>query len=87
MDPDEVTRLVNELKLSKPPDSEKILTIDSDSLKIGEQRLENCLVAKVLSPKAVNLEVFKQQMPRILQTTRQIEIGSMGDRQYLHLGF
>ncbi|XP_073049661.1 uncharacterized protein [Primulina eburnea] len=79
MDPDEVARLVTKLKISNLHVLGETLTLDVADLKAGKQRLESCLVAKVLSPKMINSAAFKQQMPRILQTIKHVEIGALGD--------
>lgn len=83
MDPDEVAHLVTELKLSSNSEKEPTLTIEDDALKIGEQRLGNCLVAKVFSRKEINRETFVQQISRILQANTHIEIGSVGHNIFL----
>ncbi|XP_073028653.1 uncharacterized protein [Primulina eburnea] len=83
MDPYEVSRLVTNLKLSSVPNKDPPLTIEADSISIGERRIENCLVAKVFSSKAVNREAFATQISRILQATKHIEIGAVGDNLFL----
>lgn len=83
MDPDKVTRLIHDLKLSIQSKKEVPIIIDNKALKTGEQRVESCLIAKVLTPKPVNLKVVKQQIMRILQTIRKIEIGSLGDNIFM----
>ncbi|XP_073017758.1 uncharacterized protein [Primulina eburnea] len=83
MDPDKVVRLVTALKLSSSPNKDPPITFEADSLLIGEQRIGRCLVAKVFSSKAVNHEAFVNQIPRILQATKHIEIGVLGDNLFL----
>lgn len=53
--------LVSDLKLSSNrEEEEELLTFEDEALKIGEKRLENCLVAKVFSQKAINCDTFVQ---------------------------
>ncbi|XP_073151980.1 uncharacterized protein [Henckelia pumila] len=83
MDPDEVVRLVEELKISTCHEEEQTLTIDTDALQIGEQRTGSCLVAKIFSPKAINREAVISHLPRILQAIKHIEICSVGDNLFI----
>lgn len=52
-------------------------------MEIGEARVANCLVARVISSKAVNREVFRVQIPRIIQLTRKMEIEFAGDNTFI----
>ncbi|XP_073016147.1 uncharacterized protein [Primulina eburnea] len=52
-------------------------------MRFGEERIANCLAAKVISPKSINKETFKVQIPRILQARRRIETQSMGDNTFV----
>lgn len=54
MDTDDVARLVTELRLSNKPSDEQILILEEEMLRIGEQNIGYCLVAKVFSTKAIN---------------------------------
>lgn len=83
MDPTEVTRLVEELKLSSRCEEDLVLQIGQEVLKIGEERIGKCLVAKIFSTKAVNRETFVNHIPRILQAKNHIEIGFLGDNIFL----
>lgn len=83
MDPNEVTRLVEELEVTSQYDVEPALTIGSEVLKKGEECIGNCLVAKIFSPKAINRETFVTHIPRILQSNNKIEVGFMGDNTFL----
>ncbi|XP_073025065.1 uncharacterized protein [Primulina eburnea] len=82
MDPDEISRLVNDLKLSHN-DPNDTVNLEEEDIKIGEERLLRCLVAKVLSPKAINRDAFRQQMPRVLQSEKRIIIEATGDNTFV----
>ncbi|XP_073030649.1 uncharacterized protein [Primulina eburnea] len=82
MDPDEISRLVNEMKLSHNDPSD-VVNLEETYIRIGEERLAQCLVAKVLSTKAVNIEAFRQQMPRVIQAERRIDIEVTGDHYFV----
>ncbi|XP_073016744.1 uncharacterized protein [Primulina eburnea] len=82
MDPDEISRLAEEMRLSAPKEKDTIILDDSET-RIGHERLNNCLVAKILSPKAMNRETFHHQMPRILQASRKAHIEAMGDNTFV----
>lgn len=83
MDLEEVTKQISEFKLSRTNTPAPTIVLDDEEIRAGKQFTENCLVAKVLSPKMINCATFQQQMPRILQATRQIEIGSLGNNIFL----
>lgn len=71
MDPEEIAKLVKNLKLSQDKNkAHVVLTSDLDCL--GRERLESCLVGKVFSSKAVNRETFRTNMPRILQGKKAV---------------
>lgn len=40
-------------------------------------------MAKVLSPKAINREAYRQQMPHILQADRRMDIEARGDNTFV----
>lgn len=82
MDPDEITRLVDKMKLSLTETEEQFLLDDSD-IQIGKDRRSQCLVAKVFSPKAINREAFRQQMTRILQAEKRCIIEAMGNNSFI----
>lgn len=82
MDPDEIVRLVNEMKLSRLDPNEAVNLEEAD-LRIGEERLTRCLLAKILSPKAINREAFRQQMHRILQAERRMDIEATGGNTFV----
>ncbi|KAG6519595.1 hypothetical protein ZIOFF_023089 [Zingiber officinale] len=77
MNPDEMACLIAEMKLSHIIPCQK-LQLKEEELKIGADRIGNCLVAKVMSVKAVNRDTFKQHMSRLLQTLHRVEIDIVG---------
>ncbi|XP_073025102.1 uncharacterized protein [Primulina eburnea] len=83
MDPDDVARLVNDLKISRQPPDDPPLLIEAETLSIGEKCIDHCLVAKIFSSKAINRDAFITQIPRILQANKHIEIGALGDNMFL----
>ncbi|XP_075520620.1 uncharacterized protein LOC142553940 [Primulina tabacum] len=82
MDPDEIARLVNVMKLDYQNPHEAF-TIEDEDIRIGAERLSCCLVAKILPFKVINEEAFRQQMPRILQSERKIIIEAAGDNLFI----
>ncbi|XP_073153566.1 uncharacterized protein [Henckelia pumila] len=79
MDHDEIAKRVGKLKLSivEP------IIIPAELTTFGQQKMESCLVAKVMSAKAVNRETFRAQMPRILQAKKQVIIEVIGENLFL----
>ncbi|KAK6144176.1 hypothetical protein DH2020_020996 [Rehmannia glutinosa] len=82
MDPDEVMRLVEILKRTKVEDEDRVI-LDGDTVKKEADRVQHCLLAKVFSNKPVNREVFKQQMPKILQTSKSVEVEVVGENLFI----
>ncbi|XP_075489324.1 uncharacterized protein LOC142528125 [Primulina tabacum] len=82
MDPEEIARLVNEMKLSRS-DPKEIVNLEEAEIRIEEERLSRCLVAKVLLSKAINRDAFRQQLPRILQAERRMNIEATGDNTFV----
>lgn len=82
MDPDEVTRLVNKLKLSPETDAAEVDVTDTLSLaKSG--KLQHYLVGKIFSIRVVNREALRTNLPRILQLRRDVEIEIVGDNIFV----
>lgn len=82
MDPEEFVQLVNEMKLSHS-DPNEVVNLEEADARIGEERLSRCLVVKILSPKAINRDAFRQQMPRILRAERHMNIEDTGDNTFV----
>lgn len=68
MDSEELSRRINAIKISSRRKEEPI----------GIQKLETYLVGKVFSPKSVNQETLRTQMPRILQLKKPVKIEVVG---------
>ncbi|KAL6584706.1 hypothetical protein OROMI_003995 [Orobanche minor] len=82
MDPDEVARLVNELKLSTDTEAEVIDVSNTISL-ARSGKLSNHLVAKIFSTRVVNRDALRSQLPRILQLRRDADIEIVGDNIFV----
>lgn len=63
MDSEDIARLVHQLNLVPDLDKE-CFVMPSAVSKLGFSSLDSSLVAKVFSPKAVNREAFRTQMPK-----------------------
>lgn len=77
-----MARLVENLKLSAAAYS-NIVSISPIGEAHRQNRVSLSLVGKVFSSKAVNRETLKTQLPRILQTTRNIEVEVTGDNRFI----
>ncbi|XP_075479285.1 uncharacterized protein LOC142520170 [Primulina tabacum] len=64
-------------------DPNEIVNLEEADVRIGEERLSRCLVAKVFSSKTINREAFRQQMPRTLQTERHMIIEATCENTYV----
>ncbi|XP_075483839.1 uncharacterized protein At4g02000-like [Primulina tabacum] len=82
MDSEEIVRRVNALKLSSS-NKDGVVIISADLTSQGLQRLDSCLVGKVLSSKAVNRDTFRTHMPRILQAKKPVNIEVVGENTFL----
>lgn len=82
MDPDEMIRRVNELKLSHDKNDLRI-KLSNDLSHLGQERLSRCLLGKVFSPKAINRDVFRSQMPKLLQAQKHIDIEIVGENLFI----
>ncbi|XP_073137930.1 uncharacterized protein [Henckelia pumila] len=54
-----------------------------DDLKIGADRVANCVAARVIAVKAINREVFRAHFPRIMQLKGQVEIEFVGNNTFI----
>lgn len=82
MDSDDIARLVHKLNLVPDIDKE-CFVLPTAVAKLGQTRLDSSLVAKVFSPKAVNKETFRSQMPKIIQVTKCVEVEIVGEYIFL----
>lgn len=82
MDPEEIARRVEAMKLISE-DREVPVLIPEDLTLFGQKRLDRCLVAKVFLEKAVNRDTFRSQMPRILQSKKDVKVEVVGDNLFL----
>lgn len=82
MDPDDIAKLVSVMKLSNEKEGNTV-NLSADLIHEGKGRQERCLIGKVFSSKAVNRDIFRTHMPRILQAQKQIEIEAAGDNIFI----
>ncbi|KAK6164361.1 hypothetical protein DH2020_001225 [Rehmannia glutinosa] len=82
MDHEEICKRIENIKLSQKKNNPTI-TLDQGLRRKGEERLSNCLVAKVLSSKLINRDAFRQHLPRILRATKKIEIEVVGENLFV----
>lgn len=82
MDPDDITHLVETLKLSNEH-VDDFVVLSSDLSQIGHERVANCLIGKVFSSKIINRDTFRSQMPRILQARKKIVIECAGENLFV----
>ncbi|XP_073119663.1 uncharacterized protein [Henckelia pumila] len=83
MDSDEIANRLEEIKLLSSKHASPKLTIDSDLMEKGIERLALCLIAKVFSSRLVNRATFAQHMPKIIQPTKLIQIQTLGQNLFL----
>ncbi|KAK6164317.1 hypothetical protein DH2020_001181 [Rehmannia glutinosa] len=82
MDPEDMARLVEIMKRTRVDDADK-LQLYNNTVKIEMERMKGCLLAKVFSNKQMNREIFKTQMPKILQTSKSVEVEAVGDNLFI----
>lgn len=82
MDPDEIVRRVNNLKISSHRRGAPLI-LSTELANLGQQKLGSWLVGKVFSSKMVNRDTFRFQMPRILEAKKQIDIEVIGENTFL----
>lgn len=82
MDPVDLSRLVETLKLSNEY-MDNCIVLSPELSKLGYERVENCLIGKVFSSKTINRDTFRSQMPRILQACKQIDIECAGENLFI----
>lgn len=77
MDTEEITSLVSSLKLSSEAQGSAV-KLTKEEADRGNKRLEKVVVGKIFARRAVNKEVLKSNMPRILRTRGRVEIEMIG---------
>ncbi|XP_073041941.1 uncharacterized protein [Primulina eburnea] len=81
MEPDDIARLVEEIKISNV--DEPSIILEEEDVRSSQTHLANCLAAKVISSKAINKETFRQQIGRILQALQTIKTMPLGDNLFI----
>ncbi|KAK6119836.1 hypothetical protein DH2020_046431 [Rehmannia glutinosa] len=82
MDQDDIAKLVEVLKRTNVGEVEQVV-LDKETIQEESDRMHLCLVAKIFSNKPIPRETFKQQMPRILQTSKAVEVESVGENIFI----
>ncbi|KAH6801255.1 hypothetical protein C2S52_001719 [Perilla frutescens var. hirtella] len=82
MDPDDVARLVEELKLTHEA-SESTVHVAVRGVENKSRDLRRFLVGKIFAMRVVNRETLKVQVPRILQLRRPVDIEIVGDNLFV----
>lgn len=82
MDPAEIARLVEELKLSNEA-KEGQVELSLNLTAITHDRANKCLVGKIFAMRVVNREALRSQLPKILQARRDIEVEIVGDNMFV----
>ncbi|KAL5568428.1 hypothetical protein UlMin_025003 [Ulmus minor] len=72
MEQGEILKLVSSLKLDAEED-EYVLMV-GDISRMWERKLNSCLACKVLSSKAMPRDVFRSQLPKILQVVENVNV-------------
>lgn len=82
MDSDEIARRVEELKLSGGT-TKAVVKIFAELNKVGNDRVKRCLVGKIFSERSMNRDTIRNQLPRILNAKRNVEVEIVGDNLFL----
>ncbi|KAK6147850.1 hypothetical protein DH2020_018762 [Rehmannia glutinosa] len=82
MDPDDIAKLVEELKRTSVGDDDKVFLNKLTVWKEAD-KMNSCLLAKIFANKPIPRETVKIQMPKILQTSRTVEIEAVGENLYI----
>lgn len=82
MDSDEIARRVEELKLSGGT-TKAVVKISAELNKVGNDRVKRCLVGKIFSERSMNRDTIRNQLPRILNAKRNVEVEIVGDNLFL----
>ncbi|KAL5576069.1 hypothetical protein UlMin_017768 [Ulmus minor] len=77
MDPEDISSLINSLKISNE-ESSQVVVLRDDLRERSEASLWLCLGCKVIASKAINRELFRVQIPKILQLKHKVEIELIG---------
>ena len=75
-------KLVSLLKLDEEEDG-NVLLLGGDICGMVEQKLNYCLAYKVLSSKAMPRDVFRTQIPKILQVVEKVNVEMIGNNIFI----
>lgn len=83
MDPDEVSKLVREMKLSSEAGELMVeINLPTNSPTVGAN-MKRYVVGKIFASRVVNRENLRTQLPRILQTRGDLDIEIVGDNLFI----
>ncbi|KAH6783677.1 hypothetical protein C2S52_008636 [Perilla frutescens var. hirtella] len=82
MNPNEVAKLVEELKITDEATQSKV-KMSSGGEKTMTNDMRRLLVGKIFSARVVNREALRTQVPRILQTRGEVDIEIVGDNIFV----
>ena len=82
MEQEEILKLVNSLKIDDEKEGEIVLQ-EGDICRVGERKLHSCLACKVLSSKATPRDLFRSQIPKILQLIENVTVELIGNNLFI----
>lgn len=82
MDPCDVAKLVEELKLTSEAKEDGI-SLTPDLVALTHERAARCLVGKIFASRVTNRDVLRTNLPRILQIRNNIDVEIVGDNLFL----
>ncbi|KAL5578306.1 hypothetical protein UlMin_020005 [Ulmus minor] len=82
MEHDEILKLVSSLKIDDE-ENDSVVWLGDDLCSLGEQKLNSCLACKVYSSKALPRDLFRNQIPKILQLVGTISVELIGSNLFI----
>ena len=82
MEQDEVLSLINSLQIKDDADGE-VISLQGDIHGAGKKMLDAYLVCKVVSTKAMPREVFRSQVPKLLQLVGFANVEIIGNNLFI----
>ena len=82
MEQDEILKSVSSLKIDDE-ENDNVVLLGGDLCSLGEQKLNSCLACKVCSSKALPRDVFRNQIPKILQLVGTIYVELIGNNLFI----
>ncbi|KAL5539058.1 hypothetical protein UlMin_044550 [Ulmus minor] len=82
MEQDEVLSLISSLQIQDDADGE-VIPLHADIHGVGKKMLDACLACKVVSTKAMPREVFRSQVPKLLQLVGSTTVEIIGNNLFI----